>query len=170
LPTTVYIGLGSNLAGDLPSPEMQVVSGLQDVNQLDDTIVTAHSSLYRSTPMTFDNSSEQPDYVNAVASILTGLDPDILLYQLHLIEQAHGRVRGSEWAPRTLDLDILLYGDLEQQSDTLTIPHPGLCAREFVVYPMLEIDPELVIPSHGKLSDIAASVSLNGLEKIVEAE
>ena len=166
MPATSYIGLGSNLAGRLRSPEEQIVTAVSELNSLEDTLVTATSSLYRSTPMTFDNSDSQPDYVNAVAVLLTGLEPDALLYQLHLIEQEHGRQRTSQWGPRTLDLDILLYDDLEMESVSLTIPHPGLCAREFVVYPMLEITSDLEIPGHGKLSDIAASVPLNGLEKI----
>ncbi len=160
-----YIGLGSNLAGSLSSPAQQVSTAMQELDNIEQSRRVACSSLYRSAPM---GPRDQPDYINAVVSIETGLDAADLLTELQAIEQAHDRERTQRWGARTLDLDLLLFADVELDTDSLTIPHPGLCEREFVVYPLLEIAPDLAIPARGKLSDIAASCPKRDLEKLGE--
>ena len=140
-----YIGLGSNLQ----DPERQIRSALQSLYASPDIQLQQSSSLYRSHPM---GVAEQPDYVNAVAKISTELYPMELLAILQEIERQHQRVRtGERWGPRTLDLDILLYGDLEMQTKELQIPHPGISEREFVLIPLQEIDENLIIPGKGGL-------------------
>ena len=125
----VYIGLGSNLQ----NPESQVRRAIQALGELPGSGVQAASSLYRSTPM---GPQDQPEYVNAVVQLATGLSPGELLDRLQRVEQAHERVRGQHWGPRTLDLDILLYGDEVIATERLQIPHPGLAQRNFVLYPL----------------------------------
>jgi 2-amino-4-hydroxy-6-hydroxymethyldihydropteridine diphosphokinase len=97
---------------------------------------------------------DQPDYLNAVARLRTGLAPEALLDGLQGIESRHGRVRGRHWGPRTLDLDILLYGDRVLVTSRLRVPHPGIAQRNFVLYPLAEIDSHLEIPGHGRLADL----------------
>jgi 2-amino-4-hydroxy-6-hydroxymethyldihydropteridine diphosphokinase len=145
--TTAYIGIGSNLA----DPARQVRAALAALGGLEHTTVLRHSSLYVSAPLGF---AAQPDYVNAVAAIETRLDPETLLARLQDLERAAGRVRsaaGVRWGPRVLDLDLLLYGLVHQQSATLTLPHPGISRREFVLRPLLEIAPDLTIPGQPPL-------------------
>jgi 2-amino-4-hydroxy-6-hydroxymethyldihydropteridine diphosphokinase len=109
--------------------------------------------------------SDQPDYVNAVMALDTELEPLALLDHLQAIENVEGRVRlGERWGPRTLDLDLLLYGDDVIQHERLTVPHPGLHQREFVLYPLFEIAPELTIPGRGALRDWVAVCPRRGLE------
>ena len=110
----------------------------------------------------------QPDYVNAVMALETALPPHDLLKALQQIEQSHGRVRtGLRWGPRTLDLDILLYGGEQIRDAVLTVPHAGLALREFVLYPLAEIAPPgLDIPGLGRLDALLAACPLRGLEKI----
>ncbi|MEY4769026.1 MAG: hypothetical protein RL637_1665 [Pseudomonadota bacterium] len=153
-----YIGLGSNLA----QPIQQIIQAKQLLNQLSEIEVLIGSSLYRSPP--FDGS-DQPDYINAVIAIETDLSPMQLLKILHQIEQQQGRTREYHWAARTLDLDILLYGQQIIQQPDLIIPHLGLTQRAFVLYPLFEIAPELTIPNYGRLIDLLANCPLNGLEK-----
>ena len=139
---TVYIGLGSNL----DDPSGQVATALQELDELPETYLVAASSLYRSAPL---GPAEQPDYVNAVAQISTGLDPLSLLDTLQALEQRHRRVRKVHWGPRTLDLDILLYGDQWIDQERLQVPHPHMHTRSFVLQPLLEIAPDIVIPGKG---------------------
>jgi 2-amino-4-hydroxy-6-hydroxymethyldihydropteridine diphosphokinase len=158
---TVYIGLGSNLddSQSLLASARQAIADLVGVREI------AFSSLYRSAPL---GPVDQPDYVNAVMAVETSLAPQDLLAALHRIERSHGRVRtGLRWGPRTLDLDILLYGDEQLQGDALTVPHPGLAEREFVLYPMAEIaPPDLPIPGKGSLADLVIACPRRGLEVI----
>ena len=110
-------------------------------------------------------ASTQPDYLNAVAAVDTRLTAAELLRELHLIEEQHGRVRGAErWGPRTLDLDLLLYGDVQLEGDNLTVPHPGLPERSFVLYPLHEIAPQLHIPGAGSLQTLLERCSSLGLQ------
>ncbi len=147
--TRAYIGLGSNL----DDPVEQVTSALAQLGTLRDTQAVHHSGLYQSKPLA--STVDQADYINAVAALDTTLPPRQLLAELLDIEQAHGRIRTAErWGPRSLDLDLLLYGDLYYQDDALTLPHPRLHERSFVLYPLFEITPELVIPAHGSLREL----------------
>lgn len=161
---TVYIGLGGNLDNSLEllGSARKAIAALAGVR------AAACSSFYRSRPM---GAADQPDYVNAVMAVETSLAPRELLDALHAIELSHGRVRtGLRWESRTLDLDILLYGDGQFQDETLTVPHAGIAEREFVLYPLAEIAPaNLSIPGKGRLSDLVAACPRRGLERIDHA-
>ncbi len=135
-PVTAYVALGANL-GDAQAALRQA---LNDLGTLPHTQVLRASSLYRSAPV----DSSGPDYVNAVAELSTALGPYELLAGLQGIEQAAGRERPWRNAPRTLDLDILLYGELQQDDPVLTLPHPRMLERAFVLLPLAEIAPALV--------------------------
>lgn len=137
-----FIGLGSNLE----DPHSQLQRAFAALDRLEDTRLAARSSLYRSAPLGY---VEQPDFVNAVAKILTGLAPQALLRALLQIEHQHGRERIFRNAPRTLDLDVLLYDDLQLHEHGLTIPHPQMHKRAFVLQPLLEIAPDISIPGFG---------------------
>lgn len=135
-PVTAFIGLGANL-GDRGAALRQAVMAL---GQLPGTQLLAVSSLYRSTPV----DATGPDYLNAVAAIATTLAPRALLAQLQALEHAAGRLRPYRNAPRTLDLDVLLYGAVQQDDPTLTLPHPRMTERAFVLRPLHELAPECV--------------------------
>ena len=155
-----YIGLGANLTAPMAQLQRAVVA----LQQLPDSQLVAVSSFYGSKPM---GPQDQPDYVNAVAAIDTRLLPEQLLDALQQIEQQQGRVRKAErWGPRTLDLDILLYGDHVISTERLTVPHYGLREREFVLYPLYEIAPTLSLPDGTVLSSLLAQVPVNGLQKL----
>jgi 2-amino-4-hydroxy-6-hydroxymethyldihydropteridine diphosphokinase len=160
-PTIVYIGLGGNLDNTLEllasaHRAIGVVPGIREI---------ACSSFYRSKPM---GSADQPDFVNAVMAVETSLGPHDLLKALQMIELSHGRVRtGLRWGPRTLDLDILLYDNVQIADEWLTLPHAGIADREFVLYPLAEIaPPTLAIPGMGLLSDLVTACPRRGLEAI----
>lgn len=139
-PVRVAIALGSNL----DHPEAHVTRGFDDIAALPGTRLVARSSLYRTKPVGY---KEQPDFVNACALVETTLAPRALLDGLLGIERAHGRKRGIANGPRTLDLDIVLYGDLVMDAPELTIPHPRAHEREFVLKPLREVWPDAVIPT-----------------------
>lgn len=144
----VYIGLGSNLQ----HPCQQLQQALLALKQLPTTQLISHSSLYRSPPL---GPADQPDYINAVAILSTELTPHALLFLLQAIETQQGRVRnGIRWGPRTLDLDILLYDNLCFTDSRLTLPHPGLYERAFVLYPLYECAPDLVLPNGRPLAEL----------------
>jgi 2-amino-4-hydroxy-6-hydroxymethyldihydropteridine diphosphokinase len=147
-----YVGLGSNLQ----DPVRQVRSGLEALGQLPDTRVTAQSSLYRTAPV---GKLDQPDFINAVAQLDTRLPPQCLLRALLDIEARHGRVRGEPNAARTLDLDLLLYGEQRMQMPDLSVPHPRMHERAFVLAPLAQIAPGLEIPGHGPLEQLLARVT-----------
>ncbi|NOS73485.1 MAG: 2-amino-4-hydroxy-6-hydroxymethyldihydropteridine diphosphokinase [Methyloglobulus sp.] len=161
---TAYIGLGSNLE----SPVAQIKSARLAINALDNVKELAFSSLYASTPM---GPQDQPDYVNAVMAVETGLPPLDLLHALQAIELEHGRVRGVQrWGARTLDLDLLLYGDHQIESPELIVPHKGIAERAFVLYPLSECVSDLVVPGFGRLSDLVTNCPLAGLRRLNEYE
>jgi len=135
-PVTAYIGLGANL-GDARRTVRQAV---QDLGTLPQTRLMRASSLYRTAPI----DSSGPDYINAVAEVATTLSPQALLTELQRLELAAGRERPYRNAPRTLDLDILLYDDIALDMPTLTIPHPRMVDRAFVLLPLAEVAPERV--------------------------
>ena len=160
----VYIGIGSNL----DSPRRQVEAALDELGQIAGTTWIASSPLYRSKPV---GPQDQPDYVNAVAAIETDLEAETLLDTLQSLEQQHGRRRdGQRWGARTLDLDILLYGDECISTARLQVPHPEMPRRGFVLKPLHDIEPSLNIPEHGHLEDLLAQVSTADLEKIADVE
>ncbi len=149
----VYIGLGSNL----DDPLSQVQTAIDELASLPQSRLHAVSPLSRTPPL---GPADQPDYINAVAAIDTDLEPLALLDQLQRIEQHHGRVRGRlRWGPRTLDLDILLYGDHLITNERLTVPHPGLRERPFVIFPLLAIAPELILPDGTSIASLAKKFS-----------
>ena len=131
-----YVGIGSNL----DEPRRQVLAALTELDQLPHTRVVKKSSLYRTAPMGY---TDQPEFINAVAQLETGLSAERLLAELQELEARHGRERSFRNAPRTLDLDVLLYGNAEIHTPTLTVPHPQMHERAFVLKPLLEISPEL---------------------------
>lgn len=155
----VFIGLGSNL----DNPLARLKTAIEDLQQLPQTVLVCVSSLYRSPPM---GPQDQPDYINAVAEVETTLSAHALLDALQQIEHKHGRVRARHWGERTLDLDILLYGDVQISDARLRVPHPGLAERAFVVYPLHEIAPDLHIPGQGSLKALKAGCPRAGLEQV----
>jgi len=157
--TLAYIGLGSNLS----DPQMQLEQALSALAALPACRHLKASSFYRSRPM---GPQDQPQYINAVASLETDLEPEALLDTLQAIENEQGRLRDEHWGPRTLDLDILLYGAELMNSARLTIPHPGLAEREFVLYPLFELAPGLVIPGLGDLVELVRRCQPNGIERV----
>lgn len=158
-----FIGLGSNL----DRPELQVKSALVELQSLKSSRLLCHSSLYRSAPM---GPQDQPDYLNAVAAIDTALSAFALLDALQTIEDAHGRIRKQRWGPRTLDLDVLLYGDATIDDVRLQVPHPGISERAFVLYPLYEIAPELTIPGLGPLAGLLRKCPPQQLQRLTEGD
>ena len=159
-----YIGLG----GNLKQPQQHVLDAQREIASLAGVEALAFSRLYRSAPM---GPKDQPDYINAVMAIETPLTPLELLDRLQAIETAHGRVRqGERWGPRTLDLDLLVYGDTENQSERLTVPHPGIALRRFVLMPLHDVEPHLKIPGLGSLESLLAACPLDGLAVILDVE
>jgi 2-amino-4-hydroxy-6-hydroxymethyldihydropteridine diphosphokinase len=134
--TIAYVGIGSNM----DDPRSHVLKALDELDELPHTRVAKRSSLYRSAPAGY---TAQPDFLNAVAQLETALPAERLLAELRAIEARHGRRRSFRNAPRTLDLDVLLYGDAVLSLPTLTIPHPRMNERAFVLQPLIEISPEL---------------------------
>jgi 2-amino-4-hydroxy-6-hydroxymethyldihydropteridine diphosphokinase len=157
---TAYIGLGSNLA----DPAEQIKAARAEIAALEDVQELAFSSLYQSPPM---GPQDQPDYVNAVMAIATTLPALALLRCLQNIEHDQGRLRtGERWGARTLDLDLLLYGDQQIAVPDLIVPHAGLSERSFVLYPLYEIAPQLLVPGKGKLADLVAQCPQAGLKRL----
>lgn len=155
---TAYVGLGSNL-GD---PRSELLVAFEELSQLPQTRLAARSSLYRSAPL---GNAAQPDFLNAVARLETDLAPEALLDALHAIENKHGRERPFRDAPRSLDLDLLLYGDMRIAGARLTVPHPRMHERAFVLAPLLEIDPQASIPGKGSAAALRAACASQRLER-----
>lgn len=159
----VYIGLGSNLA----DPLTQLRSALAALAALPQTSLAAQSSFYASDPL---GPADQPRYVNAVAALDSDLEPLTLLDALQRIELEQGRMRKAErWGPRTLDLDILLFGERQLDEPRLTVPHYHMHARAFVLYPLAEIAPQLRLPDGRALGELLAACPFEGLERIDES-
>lgn len=143
-----YVGLGSNLQG----PARQLENTFELLNAIPATLLIRRSSLYRSAPF---GGIEQPDFVNAVAALLTQLSAMELLQELQRIESLRGRERGDiRWGPRVLDLDLLVYSDQQIAEPRLIVPHPGIGVRNFVLLPLAEIAPELNVPGLGRCASI----------------
>ena len=151
--TAAYVGLGSNLE----SPRRQLGLALTALAELPESRLVAVSPFYRSAPM---GRKDQPDYLNAAAALLTRQHAQALLESLQDIESRQGRRRtGERWGPRTLDLDLLVYGRLEQDTATLQLPHPGIAERNFVLFPLRDIAPHLMIPGLASVTALASDLS-----------
>ena len=147
----VFVGLGSNL----DRPTHQVETAFELLHGVPESEVVQRSSLYRSSPL---GGIEQPDFVNAVAAMSTSLTAREMLEELQAVERLRGREDSHiRWGPRILDLDLLLYGDLIIDEPGLSVPHPGIAVRNFVLLPLREIAPEFEIPGLGRVQDIAVS-------------
>lgn len=147
----VFIALGSNLDG----PARQIETAFEFLDRIPESELLQRSSLYRSAPL---GGVEQPDFVNAAAAMSTVLPARELLEELQAIERLRGREdRHIRWGPRTLDLDLLIYGDLVIDEPGLTVPHPGIALRNFVLLPLREIAPDNEIPGLGRVQDIAVN-------------
>lgn len=138
-----WIGLGSNLGDRL----RHIRRALGLIEGLPETALAAVSSVYDTAP---EGRTDQPRFLNAVAEVTTGLEPARLLEGLLAIEDRCGRVRRDRWGPRTIDLDLLIYDEVEISSDALEVPHPRLADRAFVLVPLAEIGPSVVVPGLGK--------------------
>lgn len=157
-----YVGLGSNLG----QPAAQLREAIDRLARLPDTRLIATSRLWSSPPL---GPPGQPDYVNAVAGLLTRREPRHLLGELQAIEQAMGRSRPPvRWGPRLIDLDLLVFGSETLDEPGLTVPHPGLHQRDFVLYPLAEIAPQLWIPGKGRVSTLAGEVEDRGSRALGE--
>ncbi|MGL6071065.1 2-amino-4-hydroxy-6-hydroxymethyldihydropteridine diphosphokinase [Craterilacuibacter sp.] len=159
--TRAFVALGSNL----DDPAAQLQRALLALAALPGTRVAIHSSLFRTTPVGF---IAQPDFINAVAELETTLDADDLLQALLAIEQASGRMRSFRNAPRVLDLDLLVYGDEVRHSEVLTLPHPRMHERAFVLQPLAQIAPDYMIGAHGTARELAARLGSAGIERLIE--
>ena len=156
-----YVGLGSNLQG----PVKQLERTFEELNAIPVTRLIKQSSLYRSEPF---GGVEQPDFVNAVAALLTQLSAQDILRELQRIENERGRERGDvRWGPRILDLDLLVYSDQVIDELDLSVPHPGISERNFVLLPLGEIAPKLTVPGLGQISNIDTSCSEPQISRIV---
>ena len=163
-----YIGLGSNLE----DPRSQLQGAFVDLAALPETRLVARSSLYRSAPLGSPDQpdlSNHPDFVNAVAKIETALKPQALLHALLHIELQHGRKRTFRNAPRTLDLDVLLYDDMQLHESGLTIPHPQMHRRAFVLQPLLEIAADIGIPGVGQATLLLRACDGQVVERMADA-
>ena len=157
--TLAYVGLGSNLG----EPARQVERALAELDRLPHSRMVKRSSLYRSAPVAY---ADQPDFVNAVAQLETGLPAERLLTELQDVEARHGRERSFPNAPRTLDLDLLMFGNLELRTERLTLPHPRMHERAFVLKPLLEVSPGASIPGRGPAAELLPGLADQRVEKI----
>lgn len=154
-----YIGLGSNL----DNPRHHVEQAFKELASLPGCSLAACSSIYRSDPV---GPQDQPDFINAVAALDTSLEPHALLDALQSLEQKHQRVRERHWGPRTLDLDLLLFGEQIINTERLTVPHAYLRERAFVLWPLSEIVPQLVLPDGTALSQLLVACPMGSLERL----
>lgn len=154
-----YIALGSNQR----QPRQQLEQALQALSRLPDSRLIDQSPFYLSEPL---GPTDQPPFINAVASLDTALPPLALLDALQTIEHHQGRIRDRRWGPRTLDLDILLYGDCRIDEPRLQVPHYHMHARAFVLYPLADIAPELIMPDGRPLNSWLADCPFEGLNRL----
>ena len=157
--TIAYVGLGANIG----EPGRQLRAAIEELMNLPGSKSVLASSVYSSAPL---GHADQPDFLNAVVRLDTALAPEHLLGQLQEIEKRHGRERPFAGAPRTLDLDLLLYGDEAIASPRLTVPHPRMHERAFVLKPLLELDPAIAVPGKGTAATLLSACSSQKVEKI----
>ena len=156
----VFVGLGSNLDG----PLSQLKKAIDSLRQTKNIELCNVSSFYSSSPM---GPQDQPDYINAAVELNTGLSAERLLDCLQKIEHQQGRVRSERWGARTLDLDILLYGDEVINTARLTVPHCGISERDFVLYPLRDlVGPDFEIPNAGKIRQLLALCPVTGISRL----
>jgi 2-amino-4-hydroxy-6-hydroxymethyldihydropteridine diphosphokinase len=155
--TKAFVALGANLE----DPKSQVMQALAELDRLPASRVVARSSLYRTAPVGF---AAQPAFINAVAQVETGLPARALMSALLELEDRHGRRRSVPNAPRTLDLDLLLYGDAIVREDNLVLPHPRMHERAFVLAPLAEIAADEIVPGRGRVADLLERVDRTGVE------
>jgi 2-amino-4-hydroxy-6-hydroxymethyldihydropteridine diphosphokinase len=161
LKLVAYIGIGSNL----DDPVSQVKEAIEELEAIPDSVLSARSSLYSSKPM---GPADQPDYVNAVVALDTLLSSEDLMQTLVKIEDRQGRDRGGDkWGPRIIDLDLLMYGKKKINTDQLTVPHPGMHERDFVIIPLHEIAGNVNIPGHGYLTTLINQCETHSLKKLI---
>jgi len=153
----VFIGLGSNMDG----PHDQLDRALESLSTSADIELVAVSDRYQTPPI----GPSQPDYINAVAQLRTSLPPEALLDKLQSIEQQQDRVRTVRWGPRTVDLDILLYDNMLCDTERLTIPHPRMAERTFVLLPLADINRDLSLPNGKTVGQLLANCSVQGIVK-----
>lgn len=156
---TTFIGIGSNL-GD---PLVQVQRALEELAALPHCRLVQRSPWYLSKAI---GPGDQPDYINGVAELGTNMNPEALLDALQAIEAAHDRVRQERWGPRTLDLDILLYSDCTITSERLQVPHPWLKRRSFVILPLADVAPGLILPDGTCIDELAQTISRDGITRL----
>lgn len=154
----VYIGLGSNIE----QPFLQIKNAIIALDELPAVTVINDSGYFISKPM---GPEDQPDFVNAVVEIETSIDAIELLKHCQFIEKQQGRIKLRHWGERTIDLDILLYADKQIKTEFLTVPHPGVCQRDFVYLPLLKLNPVITVPGTGLLNDIVKVVEKPAVEK-----
>jgi 2-amino-4-hydroxy-6-hydroxymethyldihydropteridine diphosphokinase len=158
--TPAYVAIGANL----DEPRTRVSESFGRLAAIRSTRLVATSRLYRSAPL---GPQDQPDFVNACAGVLTQLSAADLLAELKTLEQALGRASPVvRWGPRRIDFDLLVFGLEQIRTQTLTVPHPGVPARNFVLYPLLDIAPDLIVPGHGRVRELASRVSVDGLSAL----
>jgi len=157
--TLAYVGLGANLG----EPRRQLQAAIEELTGLPDTQLVLVSGLYRSKPL---GDVDQPEFLNAVAQLDTGLSPEALLDRLQEIENRHGRERPFPGAPRTLDLDLLLYGSQSIDSARLTVPHPRMHERAFVLEPLIGIAPDIAVPGRGAARELLAACQGQNVARI----
>lgn len=161
LPVTAFVALGSNL----DQPLLQVRQAFNELAALPQTTLLAQSSLYITAPI---GPQDQDDYINAVVKLQTSLSPDALLNELMALEQQHARLRLQHWGARTLDLDVLCYGDRIINEPHLQVPHPRMVARAFVLVPLLEIAPAMRLPDGTVLVDCLANCADQAIRRLEE--
>ncbi len=157
-----YIGVGSNM-GD---PATEVRLAIQSLGGLDRTRLVAASRLYRTKPF---GPVAQGDFINAVAGVLTQLNPHELLAALRALEVARGRKRAERWGPRILDLDLLVYGGQRSDTPDLTVPHPGIAERGFVLAPLADVAPDLDVPGAGRVAALLRALPDTGIAGVLDA-
>jgi 2-amino-4-hydroxy-6-hydroxymethyldihydropteridine diphosphokinase len=162
-----FIGLGSNLGGELDSlnktPKMQIECAIEKISAHKKINILKVSSLYQTPAI---GPGNQPDYINAAAKIEADLGAYELLDALQSIENQQGRIRQHRWGARTLDLDLIIYGQLIENTQRLTLPHPYAHQRAFVLAPLADLNADLIIPGHGKVIDLLANCSMQGIVRL----
>lgn len=154
-----YLALGSNLN----QPEKQIEAAVRQLEKLPESQVVNQSSLYETTPL---DESAQNAYINAAVCVDTYLTPDKLQHHCQIIENRMGKIKLYHWGPRTIDIDIILYGNMQVIEDDLTIPHPGILERDFVIEPLLEMNADIALPDGRLLKEFRSQAKKTIIRKL----